>query len=147
MSADIKTIKFEIVTPERVVLREEVLQVTVPTKNGEITVLPNHIPLVSALQSGVIEVKTKTGETEIMSVSGGFVEVLKDKIVILADTAERGHEIDETRAEEARARAEKLKKEAVHKDDVDFAGMTALIEKELARTRAAKRWKRIKSIN
>lgn len=146
MSADIKTIKFEIVTPERVVLREEVLQVTVPTKNGEITVLPNHIPLVSALQSGVIEVKTKTGETEIMSVSGGFVEVLKDKIVILADTAERGHEIDETRAEEARARAEKLKKEAVHKDDVDFAGMTALIEKELARTRAAKRWKRLKNI-
>lgn len=141
-----KFIKFEIVTPERVVLKEEVLQVTVPTRNGEITVLPDHIPLVSALQPGVIEIKTKTGETEIMSVSGGFIEVLKNKVVILADTAERAVEIDEQRAEEARERAEKLKKEAVHKDDVDFAGVTALIEKELARTRAVKRWKRLKNI-
>lgn len=141
-----KFIKFEIVTPERVVLKEEVTQITVPTRNGEITVLPNHIPLVASLQPGVIEVKTKTGETEIMSVSGGFIEVLKDKVVILADTAERGHEIDEKRAEEAKERAEKLKKEAVHKDDVDFAGMTALIEKEFARTRAAKRWKKISNI-
>jgi F-type H+-transporting ATPase subunit epsilon len=142
----INVIKFEIVTPECVVLKEEILQVTVPTRNGEITVLPNHIPLVSALQSGVIEIKTKTGETEIMSVSGGFIEVLKNKVVILADTAERAAEIDEQRAEEARERAEKLKKEAVHKDDVDFVGMTALIEKELARTRAAKRWKRLKNL-
>lgn len=142
----INFIKFEIVTPEKVVLKEEVLQVTVPTRNGEITVLPNHIPLVASLQPGVIEVKTKTGETEIMSVSGGFIEVLKDKVVILADTAERGAEIDEKRAEEARERAEKIKKEAVHRDDVDFAGMTALIEKELARTRAAKRWKRLNNL-
>lgn len=142
-----KTIKFEIVTPERVVLKEEILQVTVPTRNGEITVMPNHIPLVASLQPGVIVVKTKAGETEIMSVSGGFIEVLKDKVVVLADTAERGHEIDEQRAEEAKKRAEELKKEAVHRDDVDFAGMSAIIEKELARTRAAKRWKRLKNIN
>lgn len=142
----INFIKFEIVTPERVVLKEEVLQVTVPTRNGEITVLPNHIPLVASLQPGVIEVKLKTGQTEIMSVSGGFIEVLKDKVVILADTAERAVEIDEKRAEEARERAEKIKKEAVHSDNVDFTGMTALIEKELARTRAAKRWKRLKNI-
>jgi len=141
-----KTIKFEIVTPERVVLKEDILQVTVPTRNGEITVLPNHIPLVASLQPGVIEVKTKAGETEIMSVSGGFIEVLKDKVVILADTAERAEEIDEKRAEEAKERAEKIKKEAAHKDDIDFAGMTALIEKELARTRAARRWKKLKNI-
>ncbi len=140
------TIKFEIVTPERVVLKEEVLQVTVPTRSGEITVLPNHIPLVSVLRPGVIEIRTKNGETEVMSVSGGFIEVLKNKVVILADTAERAAEIDEKRAAEARERAEKLKKEAVHKDDVDFAGVSALIEKELARTRAAKRWKRLKNL-
>jgi F-type H+-transporting ATPase subunit epsilon len=144
--SDVKLIKFEIVTPERVVLKEEVLQITVPTRNGEITVLPNHIPLVASLQPGVIEVKTKNGETEIMSVSGGFIEVLKDKVVILADTAERAIEIDEKRAEEAKERAEKIKKEAVHRDDVDFAGMTALIEKELARTRAVRRWKNLKNL-
>jgi F-type H+-transporting ATPase subunit epsilon len=141
-----KIIHFEIVTPERVVLKEEVLQVTVPTRNGEITVLPNHIPLVASLQSGVIEIKKKDGTPEVMSVSGGFIEVLKDKVVILADTAERAEEIDEKRAEEAKERAEKIKKEAVHRDDIDFAGMSAIIEKELARTRAAKRWKRLKNL-
>ena len=54
-----KIIKFEIVTPERTVLKEEVQQVSAPTKNGEITVLPNHIPLVASLQPGVIEIVKK----------------------------------------------------------------------------------------
>jgi len=144
---DTKTIHFEIVTPERIVLKEEATQITVPTKEGEITVLPNHIPLVASLQAGVIEMKTAAGETHVISVSGGFIEVLKDKVVILADTAEHGHEIDLKRAEEARKRAEDLKKETVHKDDVDYTALSAQIEKELARTRAAKRWRRIKHNN
>ena len=142
--SDIKTIQFEIVTPERSVMKEEVTQIIVPTKDGEITVLPNHIPLISSLKPGVLEVKKNNGEVEIISISGGFLEVLKDKVVILADTAERGHEIDEQRAEEARKRAEALMTEAVHKDDVDYAGLSAIIEKELARTRAIKKWRRIK---
>ena len=96
-----KFIKFEIVTPERVVLKEEILQITVPTKMGEITVLPDHIPLVSSLLPGVVHVKKKDGQDEIMSISGGFLEVLKDKVVILADTAERAEELDLDRAEEA----------------------------------------------
>jgi len=70
-----KIIHFEIVTPERVVLKEEVMQITVPTMMGEITVLPNHIPLVASLQPGVIEIKKKDGLPEVMSVSGGFIEV------------------------------------------------------------------------
>lgn len=103
--ADTKIIKFEIVTPERTVLKEEILQVTVPTRQGEITVLANHIPLVASLQPGVIELVKNGGEKEVMSVSGGFIEVLKDKVVILADTAEMAEEIDVTRAEEAHKRA------------------------------------------
>jgi len=142
--SELKTIKFEIVTPERIVLKEEVTQITVPTKEGEITVLPNHIPLVATLKAGVIELKTKTGETEIISVAGGFIEVLKDKVVILADKAERAHEIDIDRAEEARKRAEEAKKQAINKEDVDFTALSAMIEKELARTKAAKRWRNIK---
>lgn len=142
-----KTIKFEIVTPERIVLKDEVIQVTVPTKEGEITVLPNHIPLVASLRPGVLEVRTKTGESEIISVSGGFIEVLKEKVVILADTAERAHEIDIDRAEEARRKAEETKKQAVRKEDVDFAALSSQIEKELARTRAAKRWRRLKDFS
>lgn len=141
-----KIIKFEIVTPERVVLKEEILQVTVPTREGEITVLPNHIPLVASLKPGVLELRTKNNVAEVISISGGFLEVLRDKVIILADTAERAHEIDMDRAEEARKRAEETKKQAIHKEDVDFAALSSQIEKELARTRAAKRWRKIKNI-
>ena len=137
-------IKFEIVTPERVVLREEILQITVPTTSGEITILPDHIPLVSVLKPGVIEVKKADGKIEVMSVSGGFIEVLHDKIVILADTAERAEEIDEARVEEARLRAEELKKTTKNADDVQFANIAAQLEKELARMRAVSRWRKLK---
>jgi len=142
-----KTIKFEIVTPERVVLRQEALQVTVPTTSGEITILPDHIPLVSILQPGVIEVKRIDNVIEIMSVSGGFIEVLKDKIVILADTAERAEELDEERIKEAHLRAEELKKSARSADDVEFADVSARLEKELARLRAVNRWRKLKNID
>lgn len=139
-----KTIKFEIVTPERVVLKEQVVQVTVPTKQGEITVLPGHIPLVASLMPGVIEIAKEDGEQEVMSVSGGFIEVLKDKIVILADTAERAEEIDIDRVEEAKKRAEEIKKDTRHFDRERFVNISANIAKELARTKAIKRWKKIK---
>lgn len=141
-----KVIKFEVVTPERVVLKEDVLQATVPTKEGEITVLPEHIPLLSILKPGIIEVKKADGKKEIIAVSGGFIDVLKNKIIILADTAERAEEIDLEKAEQARKRAEKIKEEAVHKDDVDFTDFSSMIEKELARTSAVKRWRKIRGL-
>ena len=142
-----KTIKFEIVTPERVVLKEQVIQVTVPTKQGEITVLPSHIPLVAGLMPGVIEIKKSDNSLEIMSVSGGFIEVSKNKVVILADTAERAEEIDMAKAEEARERAKKTIKELRHFDRERFANINALIAKEMARSRAVKRWKKIKKVD
>lgn len=141
-----KYIKFEIVTPERVVLKEEIMQVTVPTKAGEITVLPNHIPLVSSLMSGVVYLKKRNGEDEVMSISGGFLEVLKNKVVILADTAERAEEIDLNQLEEARKRAVELKEKARRGENVDFVEVSAAIERELARTKAVKRWRKIKNI-
>ena len=139
-----KTIKFEVVTPEKVVLKKQVLQVTVPTEDGEITVLPEHIPLMSILKPGVIEMKLEEGELEVMSVSGGFIEVMRDKIVILADTAERADELDEARIEEARARAEARKKELENVDDVQFANIAVQLEKEMARLKALTRWRRLK---
>jgi len=142
-----KTIKFEIVTPERVVLRAEVLQISVPTTTGEITVLPDHIPLVSILQPGVIEVKRLDNVREVMSVSGGFIEVMKDKVVILADTAERADELDEALVKEAQERAAELKQNAKALDDVQFIEVTAKLEKELARLRAVNRWRRLKNID
>ena len=79
-----------------------------------------------------------------MSVSGGFIEVLRNKVVILADTAERAEELDLVRAEEARARAEEIKKETRREDSEKFAAITVQLEKELARTRAVKRWRNLR---
>ena len=143
----VKTIKFEIVTPERVVFREEILQLSVPTTTGEITILPDHIPLVSVLQPGVIELKKMDGSKEVMSVSGGFVEVMKDKIIILADTAERAEELDEERIKNAHLRAEELKKNLRNADDVQFTDVAVRLEKELARMHALNRWRRLKNID
>lgn len=140
----IKTIKFEIVTPERVVLSQDILQISVPTTSGEITVLPDHIPLVSVLKAGVIEIKRADNVSEIISISGGFIEVTKGKVVILADTAERAEELDENRIKEAQERAEKLKDEARNVDDVQFTAVAAKLEKELARLRAVSRWRKLK---
>ncbi len=142
-----KTIKFEIVTPERVVLKQDALQVTVPTTSGEITILPDHIPLVSILQPGVIEVKRIDSVIEVMSVSGGFIEVLKDKIVILADSAERAEELDEEKVKEAHLRAEELKNSAKSADEIDFASVSAQIEKELARLHAVNRWRKLRNVD
>ena len=139
-----KTIRFEIVTPEKVVLKETILQATVPTASGEITILPDHIPLVSILKPGVLEVKKEDGAIEIMSVSGGFIEVLKDKIVILADTAERAEDLDEERINLARQQAEDNKKNAKFKEDVEFTDLSARIEKELARERALNKWRKLR---
>lgn len=144
--ADRKIIKFEIVTPERTVFKQEVFQVTVPTQSGEITVLPDHIPLVSILKPGVLEIKTVDQETEIISVSGGFIEVLRDKIVILADTAERAQELDENIIAEARRRAEVSKEEAMSQDNYDWSAVAAKLEIEVARERALHKWRKLKNI-
>lgn len=141
-----KTIKFEIVTPERVVLKDEVAQITVPTQSGEITILPNHIPLVGVLTPGVIETVDAQQEREVMAVSGGFVQVMKDKIVILADTAERASELDEARLAEARQRAEDMKKELRQSDRESFTRINARIAVQMARGKAIGRWKRLKNI-
>ncbi len=141
-----KLIKFEIVTPERAVLKEEIAQVTIPTKDGEITVLPKHIPLVGVLIPGVIEAIDKDKQPFVISVSGGFVHVLRHKIVILADTAERAEELDEARVIEAHKRAEEIKKDTKQFDQERFTNINAQISKELARGRAVKRWKKLKNI-
>jgi len=132
-------IKFKIVTPERVVFEEEVDQVTLPTQEGEITVLPNHIPLISVLQAGELVAK-KNGKEIAMAVSGGLVEIQKkNELTVLADTAERAEEIDLARAEEARRRAEKLKEEKVRMDETEYAAVAAALEKNLVRIKVAKK--------
>ena len=100
-------LKLEIVTPERKVVDETVESVTIPTANGEIGVLTNHSPLISALKSGVL-VYTKGSASERIAVSGGFVEVGDDTVSILADVAETASEINVEAARSERDRLEKL---------------------------------------
>ena len=137
--------QFEIVTPEKVVLREEISALTVPTEMGEITVLPGHIPLVSVLKPGVITVQRPDKLPEVLAVSGGFLEVLEGKVVILANTAEMASQLDEQRIVEAKAKAEALKRDASNRDDVEFTEATAMLEKELARHKAVRHWRKLKS--
>ncbi len=143
MSENNNTIKFEIATPERVVLKEEVSQVSVPTRQGEITILPGHILLVSILEPGVVELVKKEGSRQTLAVSGGFIQVLKGKVVVLADTAERAEEIDFDRAETARSEAEKSMRDLKREDQENFAQVSSKIAKELARTKAVKKWKKV----
>jgi F-type H+-transporting ATPase subunit epsilon len=97
----------EIVTAERVVLSDEVDQINAPTKDGRIGILPRHMPLLTLLDVGELDI-IKNGEVTPFAVAGGFLEVLPNRVTILADTAVRADEIDEARAEEARRRAEEI---------------------------------------
>lgn len=136
-------LKFQIITPERVVFSEEVEQVTTMTRDGEITVLPHHIALVSILQPGELKYK-KNGQEFSLAVSGGFLEVLPDNsLVILADTAEPAEEIDLERAEKAREKAEKLMSESRHREDVDYTALQANLEKALNRLKIAKKYRKL----
>ncbi len=131
-------LKLKIVTPERILLETEVDSVSLPTELGEITVLPNHIPVVANLVPGEIKYKTGT-EENFFAVSGGVIEVRKpNEIVVLSETAEFGHEIDDRRADEARQRAMKLMQES-YKDEKAYSSAAAALEKHLARLKVARK--------
>ena len=98
-------IRFEIVTAERVVYSEDVNSGLAPGTEGELGILPNHSPLLTTLKPGDLRVE-KDGNQTYLAVSGGFMEVLGNKVTVLADTAERLDEIDSERAEQALTRAE-----------------------------------------
>ncbi|MFZ5364225.1 MAG: ATP synthase F1 subunit epsilon [Patescibacteria group bacterium] len=130
-------LKFEIITPERVVLKDEVDQITLPTAEGEITVLPNHIPLIGVLRPGEIVAK-KDREEIAMSCSGGFIEVTGDKVLILADTAEKAEELVEAEILKAKERAQKIIEEK-QVDAERYANAAASLERELARLKVVRK--------
>lgn len=99
------TFEFEIVTPDKMVLKDVAEQMQIPAKNGYLGILPGHAPLITELAIGEISY-TKLGETNYISLAWGFAEVLPEKVTILAESAERPEEIDVTRAQEAKKRAE-----------------------------------------
>src|SRR5580693_3606451 len=101
-----EAIELIVVTPERQVLRETVVEVTIPGLDGELGVLPGHAPLITELGIGELSYRTKGGvQSAGLAIISGFAEVLPGRVTILAETAERAEEIDLARAERALAKA------------------------------------------
>lgn len=133
-------LKVEIVTAERVVFSDEgVSEVVVPGVEGELTVLPQHAPLMTMVQPGVMQIK-HGGEEIDMAITGGFLEVRDDRVTILADAAERAEDIDEVRAEEARRRAQHALEE--RESDITMAAAAAELQRALIRLKAADKRRR-----
>src|ERR1700722_326413 len=111
------TFQLEIVTPEKMVVRDVAEEMQIPGKDGFLGILPGHAPLITELAVGEITYQSK-GEKHTLAVAWGFAEVLPDKVTILAETAELPEEIDRKRAEESRQRAEQRLKSG--SADVDY---------------------------
>ena len=129
-------LQLEIVSPERVAYIDEVDMVVVPGIDGELGILPHHTRLISALGVGELRIK-KGGTEQSMLISGGFVEVRPDKVIVLADLAEHSEEIDEARAVEARRQAEAELEQA--QQPADIARVRAALQTALMRERIATR--------
>jgi len=123
-------INLEVITAERLVLREAVDEVVVPGLGGELGILPEHTPLISQLQTGVLSYR-QGNERRQMHVSGGFVEVQPDRVAVLSDVAERPEEIDVARAQLAKERAER--RLSSQGDDTDFRRAELKLQRALTR--------------
>jgi F-type H+-transporting ATPase subunit epsilon len=123
-----ETIKIEIVTPERKLVSDTATEITVPGRSGYLGILPGHAPLISELAVGEISYRTPDGGSRYLACAWGFVEVLPDKVTILAEVAERAEDIDIERAKAARVRAE-----AALKSSVGTAGEQAKLQADLER--------------
>lgn len=134
-SAGPKSIRLEVITPERVVVGEDTQSIIVPGVQGYLGVLPDHTPMVASLRIGLVKYK-QDGSFRRVAVSGGFFEVAKNKAVILAETAERGEEVDVGRAQAALARARKRLSDR-RDGQVDLARAEASLQRALTRLRAA----------
>jgi F-type H+-transporting ATPase subunit epsilon len=132
----------EIVTAERQVLLDtDIDMVVAPTVDGEVGILPHHAPLITVLEIGEMRVKKGSDEQSIV-IAGGFMEVLNDKVTILADAAEHSEEIDVASAEQARARAEESLK---NKDQLgDAAAAESALRLASLRLRVGSKRKRLR---
>ncbi|MDQ3244919.1 MAG: ATP synthase F1 subunit epsilon [bacterium] len=141
----IKKLKLKIVTPERLILEELVESETMPTTEGEVTILPDHVPMIAGLKSGDIVAKNND-EYIPMALVGGFVEVKKNtdgitEVAILADFAEHVSELSEDKIKEVKDRAEKLMEQMKDKDHIDFEHFESELERSLTRVKIADKWR------
>jgi len=139
----VATLRLEIVTAEGTVFADDVNEVVAWGIEGQLGILPHHAPLMTMLQPGDLLIK-KDNEEHYLAISGGFLEVRPDKVIILADACERAEEIDIERAEAARRRADEILK--TRPPDVDTAAAEAALRRSLARIKAAEKRRRKRPI-
>jgi F-type H+-transporting ATPase subunit epsilon len=129
------SIELQIVTPDKMLVREQVDEVEIPGTEGYFGVLPGHTPMLASLAVGEMWYR-KGQEKTYLSLANGFCEVLPDRVTILAQLAERAEDIDVARAEEAKRRAEQRLQNA---KDVDYERARTALVKSLARLQVASR--------
>jgi len=130
---DGKEFRLEVITPERQVIGEEAEFLVAPAWTGEVGILKDHAPLVAALKIGVMRF-TVNGQTRHVAISGGVLEVTENKVMVLADTAEMGSEIDVERAKAAKQRAEERLRD--RQDDINILRAQLALERALSRIKA-----------
>ena len=134
--------RLEIVTADRELFADDVDFVVVPGALGELGILPHHAPLISTLKPGELRIR-RAGQEEFFAVGGGFVQVRPDKVVVLADDAQHSDEIDESRAQEARERAElELREHPERATDAALTLRYAQVRLQVAQRRSTRRPRR-----
>ncbi len=135
-----ESIQVIVVTPERQLLRETVVEVTVPGLDGQLGILPGHAPLMTELGIGELSYRTSAAaQPVVLAVVRGFAEVLPDRVTVLAETAERAEEIDLARAEEAKARAER--RLTADDPNIDWDRANIALQRSLIRLQIARKYR------
>jgi F-type H+-transporting ATPase subunit epsilon len=135
----VATFRLEIVTAERMVYSGDVDMVIAWGLEGQLGILPHHAPLMTILQPGELIVR-KDNEESYLAVSGGFLEVRPDKVIVLADACERAEEVDIARAEDAKRRAKEIMK--APSPEAETAAAEAALRRSLVRLKAAEKMRR-----
>ena len=124
----------DIITPTKVVLSEEVDEVTIPTTDGEISILPNHVNLLTKIAAGEMVIRKGT-KTDLFAITGGFLEILNSHVNVLADYAIHADDIEIAKVQEAKERAQKAMKEKLTEED--FRVVNAELAKALLQIKVA----------
>lgn len=130
-----KLMMIDIVTPEKRIFEGKIRELTAPGTDGEFGILPEHAPFATAIEPGVVTIVKENGEREMLAVSGGYIEVTRDKVVLLVESAEREGEVDMDVLKRRKEEKENLLKTKDRKD-VDYDMIQATLVREIARLRA-----------
>jgi len=135
------TLHVDVVSAEESIFSGEARFVALPGENGELGILPKHTPLITRIKPGAVRIERADNEDEeFIFVAGGILEVQPDCVTVLADTAIRGHDLDEAKANEARQLAEEAMRNA--KNDVDFAAAQSELAMMAAQLAAVRQFRR-----